>query len=154
MNPDDKAESIGIIFSSPSNLWDLSHHHHFIISVLIHSMRTLFIVCPCPSWGKDKALRTGGTLLLSPACTPAQSMPVAAVTVKIARVNICGPYLSDNKAGWRRGHRTSAAAQAGLVLPVCLSWRHICTADILKPPWVLSEEQDFCLNFDPIDSGL
>lgn len=154
MNPDDKAESIGIIFSSPSNLRDLSHHHHFIISVLIRSMRTLFILCPCPSWGKDKALWAARTRLLSPGCSPAQSMLVAAVTVKIARVNICAPYLSDNKAGWRRGHRTSAAAQAGLVLPVCLRRRRICTADILKPPWVLREAQDFCLNFDPIDSGL
>ena len=44
-------------FFSPSlsNPWDLSHHHHFIIPVLNHSTRTLFISYFLLSWGKDKS---------------------------------------------------------------------------------------------------
>lgn len=44
-------------FFSPSlsNPRDLSHHHHFIIPVLNHSTRTLFISYFLLSWGKDKS---------------------------------------------------------------------------------------------------
>lgn len=120
MNTDDNTEPIGI-FLSPSNLRDLSHHLHFTISVFNHSVRIVRIVLlffGLP-WGKDKSsLGPWRHCCLLPVCNLLKSsIFMAAVTVKIAKVNICAPYLSDNKAGYRHGHMTSARNTRGLDPP-------------------------------------
>lgn len=81
---------------------------------------------------------------------------MAAVTVKIAKVNICAQYLSDNKVGQRHGRMTSACNTQGLVAPVL--------PDSLSKDGVIFVQLTFpnppCVSlgkikiFDLVDSGL
>lgn len=123
MNTDDNAGSMGIFFPQVCQSCGIFHiitiyysciesfHEH-----LIHILPFFFFFCPR---SKTKALLgCEDTAAFFPVCSLLQSSTfMAADTVKIAKVNICALYLSDNKAGKRQGHMTSAGNTQGPVPP-------------------------------------